>query len=193
MTLTRLARSTQIHRRCAATLLLAVIFVGCLADAATAHPLGNFTINHFARIEVGAEQVRVRFVVDMAEIPAFQELQAMRAEGDDAPSSAALNGYLERVVTQYADSSVLTVDGEPVQLQPVAKTISLPPGAGGLPTLRVECDLAGTMPTSRLSTDLFFIDQSNQQVYIPDDGSIEFAGPSRTYGFEAIPYRSISI
>lgn len=36
-----------------------------------------------------------------------------------------------------------------------------------------------------LTTDLFLIDQSNQQVYIPDDGSIEFAGPSRSYGFEA--------
>lgn len=35
-----------------------------------------------------------------------------------------------------------------------------------------------------LSTDLFLIDQSNQQVYIADDGSIEFAGPSRTYGGE---------
>lgn len=34
------------------------------------------------------------------------------------------------------------------------------------------------------STDLFLIDNSNQQVYIPDDGSIEFAGPSRAYGFE---------
>lgn len=35
-----------------------------------------------------------------------------------------------------------------------------------------------------LTTDLFLIDQSNQQVYIPDDGSIEFAGASRAYGFE---------
>ncbi len=35
-----------------------------------------------------------------------------------------------------------------------------------------------------LSTDLFLIDHSNEQVYIPDDGSIEFAGPSRAYGFE---------
>lgn len=35
-----------------------------------------------------------------------------------------------------------------------------------------------------LSTDLFLIDQSNQQVYIPDDGSFEFKGPSRTYGYE---------
>jgi outer membrane receptor protein involved in Fe transport len=36
-----------------------------------------------------------------------------------------------------------------------------------------------------LSADLFLIDRSNEQVYIPDDGSIEFAGPSRSFGFEA--------
>ena len=30
----------------------------------------------------------------------------------------------------------------------------------------------------------FFIDRSNEQVYIPDDGSIEFAGRSRSYGIE---------
>lgn len=35
-----------------------------------------------------------------------------------------------------------------------------------------------------LSTDLFLIDRSNEQVYIPDDGSLEFRGPSRAYGFE---------
>ncbi len=31
----------------------------------------------------------------------------------------------------------------------------------------------------------FFIDRSNEQVYIPDDGSIELAGRSRSYGVEA--------
>jgi outer membrane receptor protein involved in Fe transport len=31
----------------------------------------------------------------------------------------------------------------------------------------------------------FLIDRSNEQVYVPDDGSIELAGPSRSYGFEA--------
>ena len=132
MTLPRLARLTQLPRRIVAPLLFTMILVSCLGDSAAAHPLGNFTINHFARIEVGAEQVRIRFVVDMAEIPAFQELQAIKAEGDDAPSSAALNGYLKRVVPQYADGVVLTIDGERVQLQPVSKDISLPPGAGGV-------------------------------------------------------------
>ena len=36
-----------------------------------------------------------------------------------------------------------------------------------------------------LSTDLFLIDHSNEQVYIPDDGSFEFKGPTRAYGYEA--------
>jgi hypothetical protein len=35
-----------------------------------------------------------------------------------------------------------------------------------------------------LSSDLFLIDRSNEQVYIPDDGSFELSDPSRSYGFE---------
>lgn len=30
----------------------------------------------------------------------------------------------------------------------------------------------------------FLIDRSNEQIYIPDDGTIEFSDPSRSYGFE---------
>jgi hypothetical protein len=35
-----------------------------------------------------------------------------------------------------------------------------------------------------LSGDAFLIDHSNEMVYIPDDGSFEFMGPTRSYGFE---------
>ena len=34
------------------------------------------------------------------------------------------------------------------------------------------------------SAHMFAIDHSNEQVYIPDDGSVEFQGPSRAYGAE---------
>jgi outer membrane receptor protein involved in Fe transport len=46
---------------------------------------------------------------------------------------------------------------------------------------------AGTSYNGRrlsLVGSFFLIDRSNEQVYIPDDGSIEFAGRSRSYGFE---------
>jgi outer membrane receptor protein involved in Fe transport len=32
---------------------------------------------------------------------------------------------------------------------------------------------------------MFWIDRSNELVYVADDGSLEFLGPSRAYGFEA--------
>ena len=35
-----------------------------------------------------------------------------------------------------------------------------------------------------LSTYAFLIDHSNEQVYIPDDGTFQFKGPSRAYGYE---------
>ncbi len=35
-----------------------------------------------------------------------------------------------------------------------------------------------------VAPNFFWIDRSNEQVYIPDDGSIEFAGRSRSYGME---------
>jgi outer membrane receptor protein involved in Fe transport len=36
-----------------------------------------------------------------------------------------------------------------------------------------------------LTADLFLIDRSNEKVYIADDGTFEFMGPSRAYGLEA--------
>lgn len=90
--------------------------------------------------------MRVRFVVDLAEIPAFQEMQAMGAASGETPARAALDAYLASVVPQYAENLFITIDGARVRLEPGVKTISLPPGAGGLPTLRIECELSGTAP-----------------------------------------------
>jgi hypothetical protein len=44
--------------------------------------------------------------------------------------------------------------------------------------------VANNLKRFSLSGDLFLIDRSNEQVYVPDDGSLEFKGPSRAYGFE---------
>ncbi|MGI8656530.1 MAG: sulfite exporter TauE/SafE family protein [Pyrinomonadaceae bacterium] len=144
-------RRTSMCRRAAAVLLIAV-FLTAVCATALAHPLGNFTINHFARISVGADQISVRYVIDMAEIPTLQELQKASAKGDGEPSKAELDAYLEQVAAQYAKGLVLNIDGAIVPLEVVAKSISLPVGAGGLPTLRVECDMAGNVPASGNAT-----------------------------------------
>ena len=42
-----------------------------MVSAAAAHPLGNFTVNHLSRITSAGDTVAIRYVLDMAEIPAF--------------------------------------------------------------------------------------------------------------------------
>ncbi len=123
-------------------LILALAFVG----ATVAHPLGNFTISHFVRLAIGAERVNVRYVVDMAEVSTFQELDKIDSDGDRSPSRGELAAYAERAARQYADAILLTVDGLRVPMRMSARKAALLSGDGGLPILRVECDFTGNLP-----------------------------------------------
>ena len=122
-------------------LIVAVLMLG--SSAVSAHPLGNFTINHFTRIDLVNDALKVHGVIDMAEIPTFQELQQIDTNGDGNASIGELNEYANRTADQLARQISLLVDGRGVPLTVFAKRVSLPAGAGGLKTLRIEFDLAG--------------------------------------------------
>src|SRR5579859_1769032 len=57
-----------------------------LATLAAAHPMGNLSVNHYARLEPGAKGVNVTYVLDLAEIPTFELTQAWNV-AKDAPKS----------------------------------------------------------------------------------------------------------
>src|SRR6516162_7371227 len=40
-----------------------------------AHPMGNFSISHYAGIRIDRTFVELRYILDMAEIPTFLEMQ----------------------------------------------------------------------------------------------------------------------
>ncbi|HEX8355183.1 MAG TPA: sulfite exporter TauE/SafE family protein, partial [Pyrinomonadaceae bacterium] len=126
-------------------LLAWLVLSGCGVEA-SAHPLGNFTVNRFARVRVEPGGVRVRYVIDMAEIPAFQESQVMDENRDGGVSDEEAARYLESLAPRLTEGVLLTSDGERVPLRLTSKTVSMPPGAGGLKTLRVECDFEGAAP-----------------------------------------------
>ena len=54
-------------------LLLAALALVALAAPAGAHPLGNFSVNHLTVVRASSDRVDVRYVLDQAEIPTFQE------------------------------------------------------------------------------------------------------------------------
>ncbi len=134
-------RQTAKRHRAPFTIFVSILWIiGLAAGAAFSHALGNFTINHFARLQIGDERIAVRYVVDMAEIPALQELQSADAKGNGTPTDEELNAYLKRAAEVYANGLLLTVDGVRLPLKTVNQHISLPAGSGGLQTLRIECD-----------------------------------------------------
>lgn len=146
-----------------AACLVVIVIMLSTTTAAIAHPLGNFTINHFARIEMERDRVQIHYVVDTAEIPTFQALQAADTNGDGKPSNAELNAYLERVTPQYADGIMLSEEGSRVILKTIAQQVTTLPGAGGLPTLRVEADFTGALPPSSTSPHHLKFEDSNHR------------------------------
>ncbi|MBA3632770.1 MAG: sulfite exporter TauE/SafE family protein [Acidobacteria bacterium] len=126
--------------------IFAALLIFTFVGVATAHPLGNFSVNHYSRIEVEKSQVKLRAVLDLAEIPTFQESQKIDANKDGALSEEELNVYAENLTPNYIANLQLAVDGQAIALRPVAKNISLPTGSGNLPTLRIEWDLIGDLP-----------------------------------------------
>ena len=127
--------------RKAVAALVAAIGIGlALAGTASAHPLGNFTVNHYAGIQLAGDRVYVRYVLDLAEIPTFQLGDGVRRPG----FAASVARQLE-----------LQLDGKRVQLRPVVHRVVARDGAGGLPTLRF--DAVFSAPASGRS--LSFVDR----------------------------------
>jgi ABC-type nickel/cobalt efflux system permease component RcnA len=103
-------------------LLVALAALSAPAGA-LAHPLGNFTVNRFAAVEASGGSLYVRYVLDLAEIPAFQEGTRVRTPGFAREAGRRLE---------------LVVDGRRAPLVPLERRMQSRPGAGGLTTLRFE-------------------------------------------------------
>ncbi len=126
----------RLMRRSALLLAALLVAVGAIlvaSPAASAHPLGNFTVNHFAGVDLAGDRVYVRLALDLAEIPTFQEGAEVRRPG----YAASLAKQLE-----------LTIDGRRVPLAVVAHRTSQRAGAGGLedPALRRDLRCARLRP-----------------------------------------------
>src|ERR1700739_2282186 len=103
-----------------------------------AHPMGNFSVNHYAKITLESDRIQIRYYIDLAEIPTYQELQQANIGPSDAgPDSAAVQHYVAMRGEELGRGLTLEVDGRRVALHLDSSRVIFPPGAGGLPTMKM--------------------------------------------------------
>jgi nickel/cobalt transporter (NicO) family protein len=126
-----------------AGLFVAVGVVG--APAASAHPLGNFTINRYSGLELSVGKIEIHYVLDMAEIPTFQETAAIDIDGDGSVGAGESQAWADRTATEIRANLTLAVDGRGVRLDVVSDSMRFRSGQAGLPILYFTATFRGPL------------------------------------------------
>src|SRR5271170_3798569 len=113
---------------------LAAIGLILFPSRASAHPMGNFSISHYTGIRITADFIELRYIIDMAEIPTFQEMEQSGIAA--RPGDPAVTAFVAAKATAFGEGLQLTLDGKPLSLQAVSQDVIFPPGAGNLPTMK---------------------------------------------------------
>ncbi|MFE9692956.1 nickel/cobalt transporter [Micromonospora sp. NPDC005806] len=123
---------------------LAVALGGVLATPprpASAHPLGNFSINQLAALDFHPDRVEVAAEVDLAELPTLQESASVDSDGDGAPSEAERAAHAAVGCAAFARDLEVTVAGDRLEWTVGDTGFEYVKGAAGLSTSRLRCRL----------------------------------------------------
>jgi ABC-type nickel/cobalt efflux system permease component RcnA len=102
--------------------------------------MGNFSINHYSKIEVGEDSLHLRYIIDMAEIPTFQEMGEIDTNGDKSTSPDEEKSYLSRKAEEFQKGLSLELNDKPIELTAGSSDMVFIPGAGGLPTIKIALE-----------------------------------------------------
>ena len=145
------------------------------SGAAFGHPMGNFSINHYSKITVGQRAIDILYLIDMAEIPTYQEIrQAGFTPKADDPNVAQ---YLNRQEEVLKAGLSLQTDGQTVQLEAISHQVVFADGAGGLPTMKMGFLFRGEVKAVSGVHNLSYADNNFQgragwkEIVVLGDGS----------------------
>ncbi len=124
------------NRRCALALIAAAAILMVPARDTFAHPIGNFTTNRYSRIDLSSDRIDLIYVVDMAEVPALQEMDRLDANRDGRVDDGEKAAYLSEMAAKLVPRLELKLDNTPVALVLASSNLELKPGQADLQTLR---------------------------------------------------------
>ena len=141
-------------------LILMVINLLLTPGRTEAHPMGNFSINHYSQIRVDEQEIRIHYILDLAEIPAFQEIQEIDTDHDKEITPSEQEAYLSKKVSSLTSGLLLEINGKREDLVPLSREVTFPAGAGGLPTMKLSILYRAEIPFSMREIEVFYRDHN---------------------------------
>ena len=105
------------------------------APMAVPHPMGNFSVSHYARLEPTAKGVDLVYVLDLAEIPTFDLLRSWNL--DRASPREALEAKARDQAKLWLSQLRIASNLETVRPSFLGSELVLADGAGNLPIARI--------------------------------------------------------
>jgi ABC-type nickel/cobalt efflux system permease component RcnA len=129
------ASKSYFHRGAFVSRFRCVPVLVLFAVSLRAHPMGNFSINHYARLELEPAGLRVTYILDFAEIPTMELFQQW---GIDGSNRSLVGQKASEQAPNWIRNLALSVNDQTAvpALEKVNSTVS--DGAGSVPILRVE-------------------------------------------------------
>jgi ABC-type nickel/cobalt efflux system permease component RcnA len=182
------------HRRSRTILFLLLLILS--AATSFAHPMGNFSVNHYSKITIREGSVEVLYLIDMAEIPTFQETRQFTfSRAADDPRASR---YLDRQQKLLSEGLSLLSDGQPVRFDMQSRQLTFVDGAGGLPTMKLGFVFRARLELGTGSHQLSYSDNNFpgrsgwKEVVVLGDGVgiVDSSAPSTDRSHELTDYSS---
>lgn len=127
---------------------LAALLTLTPAPPAAAHPLGNFTVNQYSRIDVGRREVRLSYVLDLAELPTVADKPLLDGDGDGNAGVVEREAYLDAKLAEVMPGLRLSLDASELPLQLLSRSLTFLPGQAGLDITRIDATFAADLPAA---------------------------------------------
>src|SRR3984885_13620321 len=168
------------HKRLCFLLTLCLWF----APRSFAHPMGNFSVNHYSKISLESDGIRISYIIDLAEIPTYQELQQGNVTADVA--NPAVAHFVGQRGAELGRGLSLLVEGKRLPLRLVSSQVIFPPGAGGLPTMKMGFVYRAAYPPDHKSGSLQYADD-NFPGHAGWKEIVAVASPAATFISSSVP------
>lgn len=188
------SNNAKSHRRPGSVLMLLVLMLSSVT--AFAHPMGNFSVNHYSKITIRQGSIEIRYLVDMAEIPTFQETRQfdITPKADDPSASR----YLDRQEQVLKQGLSLESDGQAVRLDTISRQVAFADGAGGLLTMKIGFVFRGKPDVAAGTHKLAYVDNNFpgragwKEIVVQGDGTaiVESSAPATDRSHELTAYSS---